>query len=167
MPRVALPLLFASFALTAATSLGCATYRQDLDRARHHYEDNQYEAALALFRVLEPDLDSLSPAEQTQYAYLRGMTDYRLASIAQPGSNVKDPKQDFRNNARHWLSVAAAIEKQSPGGMADEEKQRLTDAMTDLNHDVYGGADTAEEASTATPATKPKKPPAEKPEPTP
>ena len=48
-----------ALALAAATSIGCATYSQDLERAKTHYEANQYEAALALFRVLELDFDSL------------------------------------------------------------------------------------------------------------
>jgi hypothetical protein len=125
----------------ALASSSCATYRQDLERAKTHYEGNQYEAALALFRVLEPDMDSFSDAERTQYAYLRGMTDYRLASLANAGTNVADPKKGFRDNARHWLSIASAIDKKTPGGITEDEKLRLTEAMTDLNHDVYGGAD--------------------------
>jgi hypothetical protein len=136
--------LAATFALALPlASAGCATYRQDLERAKTHYEANEYEKALALFRVLEPDMDSLSEAEKAQFAYFRGMTDYRLASLANPGSGMTNPKQDFRSNARHWLGVASAIEKQSQGGLSGDEKQRLADAMIDLNKDVYGGADAA------------------------
>jgi hypothetical protein len=136
--------LAATFALALPlASTGCATYRQDLERAKTHYEANEYEKALALFRVLEPDMDSLSEAEKTQFAYFRGMTDYRLAGLANPGSGVSNPKQDFRSNARHWLGVASAIEKQSQGGLSGDEKQRLEGAMIDLNKDVYGGADSA------------------------
>lgn len=125
---------------------GCATYRQDLERAQKHYNENQYEKALALFRVLEADIDSLSDAEQAQYAYLRGMTDYRLAGLAlaaQVPGGVSDPRKGFRDNARHWLAVAAAIEKQTPGGLAPDERKRLEDALTDLNKDVYGGIEGA------------------------
>jgi hypothetical protein len=133
----------------AACAFGCATYRQDLDRARKHYDDNQYEKALALFRVLEPDIDSLSDPEQAQYAYLRGMTDYRLASqqVAAnvSGGGVVDPRRAFRDNARHWLAVAAATEKNTPGGLTADEKKRLDDALTDLNKDVYGGAEATED----------------------
>ncbi len=143
--------LAAAFALALPlASAGCATYRQDLDRARTHYDANEYEKALALFRVLEPDMDSFSDAEKAQYAYLRGMTDYRLAGLANPGSGVNNPKQDFRSNARHWLGVSSAIEKQSQGGLSAEEKTRLVEVMTDLNKDVFGGADT-----TADDAAKP------------
>ncbi len=134
--------LAAAFALAfPLASAGCATYRQDLDRAKTHYEANEYEKALALFRVLEPDMDSFSDGEKAQYAYLRGMTDYRLADLANPGSGVNDPKKDFRSNARHWLGVSSAIEKQTQGGLSNDEKARLAEVMTNLNKDVYGGAD--------------------------
>ena len=131
-------LLWLALAFSAAS---CVTYTQDLDRAKAHYEQNQYEAALAIFRVLEPDVDSLNTAEQAKYAYLRGMTDYRLSSLSASGSHVSDPKRAFRDNARHWLGVASAIEKETPGGLTEDEKKRLGDTLTDLNHDVYGGAD--------------------------
>src|SRR5689334_1676372 len=92
------PLLAAALALAwTLSSAGCATYRQDLERAKAHYDANEYEKGLALFRVLEPDLDSFSDAEKTQYAYLRGMTDYRLAGLAAAGSGMADPKRDFRD----------------------------------------------------------------------
>lgn len=138
MRRHALGLL--SSLLLALAATGCATYRSDLDRARAHYDHNEFDAALALFRVLEPDLDSFSSSEHAQYAYSRGMTDYRLAASANAGSAVSDPKAGFRSNARHWLAVARAIEKETPGGLNDDEKKRLDEALTDLNQDVYGGA---------------------------
>ena len=70
---------------------GCATYREDLNRGQRLYEENEYERALSIWRVLEEDRDSLSLQDQARYAYLRGMTDYRLG---------------FRPDARHWLAVA-------------------------------------------------------------
>ena len=136
--------LAGSAALLSAT--GCATYRQDLDRARGHYDKNEYEPALALFRVLEHDVDSFSPAEYAQYSYSRGMTDYRLSALATAGNAASDPKQAFRSHARHWLAVARAVEKESQGGLTADEKQRLEDALNDLNRDVYGGGDTAADA---------------------
>ena len=48
--------------LGLALATGCATYKQDLERAQGHYDANRYENALALFRVLEADIDSLEPA---------------------------------------------------------------------------------------------------------
>jgi hypothetical protein len=126
-----------------ASALGCVTYTQDLDRAKAHYEQNQFEAALAVFRVLEVDLDSFDAAQQAKYSYLRGMTDYRLSSLTPAGSNVSDPKRAFRSNARHWLGVASAIEKETPGGLTDDEKNRLNETLADLNRDVFGGAEVA------------------------
>jgi hypothetical protein len=141
-------LLVSTALLLALGAAGCATYRSDLDRARAHYDKNEYEQALALFRVLEPDIDSFSPAEQAQYAYARGMTDYRLAALVPPGPSVSDPKQGFRSNARHWLAVSRAIEKETPGGLNDDEKHRLEEALLDLNKDVFGGSDSGADAAT-------------------
>jgi len=153
------PYLLPMLVLLGFGAVTCATYKQDLDRARKHYEDNQvdqarknyeenqYEKALALLRVLEYDTDSFSPGEQAQYAYLRGMTDYRLSQSPrlsqqpQQGSSVADPRKDYRSNSRHWLGVAAAVEKVTPGGLTPDEKTRMGDALTDLNKDVYGGSD--------------------------
>ncbi len=156
------------FALVAAASIsvsvtapGCATYTQDLERAQRHYDSNQFEKALALCRVLEDDLDSLSAADNAKYAYLRGMTDYRLASVAQQGTNVADPRRAFRDNSRHWLALASAIDQKTPGGISPEQKQRLTEALDDLNKDVYGGAgDPGPAASAAASAGAPPAPPA-------
>ncbi|MDI3282893.1 hypothetical protein [Polyangium sp. 15x6] len=154
MPRLASLVSTASaLALLGSVLLGCATYRQDLERAQKHYEENQYEKALALFRVLEPDIDSLSDAEQAKYAYLRGMTDYRLAGLslaANVPGGVADPKRGYRDNARHWLAVAAATEKNTPGGLTADEKKRLEDALSDLNKDVYGGVESVEDKAEGT-----------------
>lgn len=156
--------LVSTLSLCAIGAVACATYKQDLDRSRAHYDgtsvdaarkeydENQYEKALALLRVLEHDIDSYSPGEQAQYAYLRGMTGYRLSqssrltSSGQEGSSVANPKLMYRMNARHWLGVAAATEKNTPGGLTPEEKTRLTEVMVDLNKDVYGGAENLEDA---------------------
>jgi hypothetical protein len=114
------------YALLAIAALGCTTYREDLNRGQRLYEENQYEHALAIWRVLEPDVDSLTQNDQARYAYLRGMTDYRLG---------------FRPYARHWLGLARAIDKAYPGGLNDEWRDRLDKSLVDLNHDVYGGAE--------------------------
>lgn len=105
---------------------GCATYREDLYRGQRLYEQNQYERALAIWRMLEPDTDSLTAGDQARYAYLRGMTDYRLG---------------FRADSRYWLGIAKATEKQHPGGLTSEWQQRLDESLEDLNKDVYGNAD--------------------------
>ncbi|MEO8904361.1 MAG: hypothetical protein ABI488_18505 [Polyangiaceae bacterium] len=117
--------------LLLASSLGlamtaCATYSEDLNRGQRMYEENQYENALAIWRVLDPDSDSLTVNDQARYAYLRGMTDYRLS---------------FRADSRHWLAIAKATENAHPGGLSAEWKERMEASLTDLNQDVYGGGE--------------------------
>src|SRR5258706_4806241 len=113
-----------AFALVLACA-GCATYREDLYRGQRLYEENQYERALALWRVLESDTDSLSFNEQSRYAYLRGMTDYRLG---------------FRADSRHWLAIAKAIEQEHNRGLNPEGKPRLHESVEDLDKDEYAGS---------------------------
>ncbi|HEY4105188.1 MAG TPA: hypothetical protein VGM44_14920, partial [Polyangiaceae bacterium] len=115
--------LLVSIALGA---MGCATYSEDLNRGQRMYEENKYENALSLWRVLEPDMDSLSLNDQARYAYLRGMTDFRLG---------------YRADSRHWLAVAKATEQEHAGGLSVEWKERLEQSLTDLNQDVYGGGE--------------------------
>ena len=110
--------------MIALCPVACATYREDLNRGQRMYEENQYEHALALWRGLEDDADSLSGTDQARYAYLRGMTDYRLG---------------FRADARHWLAIAKATDASHPGGMSGEWKGRMEQSLTDLNQEVYGG----------------------------
>ena len=143
--RTALSLL-----LALSLSLGmsaCATYREDLNRGQRMYEENQYENALAIWRGLEEDSDSLSVNDQARYAYLRGMTDYRLS---------------FRADSRHWLAIAKATEAAHPGGLSGEWKERMETSLTDLNQDVYGGGErfdtsnsSAVEHTTAAPSDTP------------
>lgn len=115
-----------AWALLSVGVAGCATYRDDLNRAQRLYEENKWANALAIWRVLEPDLESLSSNDQARYAYLRGMTDYRLK---------------FRADARHWLAIAKATEQEHPGGLSEEWKRRLEETLDDLNQDVYGGGE--------------------------
>src|ERR1700742_2937273 len=118
------------FVLLALFVVGCTTYREDLNRGQRLYEQNQYEHALAIWRVLETDTDSLGANDQTRYAYLRCMTDYRLG---------------FRPYARHWLGLARALDKEHPGGLNQDWRDRLDKSLADLNKDVYGGAEHFEE----------------------
>ena len=130
-------LLVLCLALSVAA---CATYREDLNRGQRLYEENEYEHALAIFRVLETDMDSLELSDQARYAYLRGMTGYRLG---------------FRPDARHWLAVAKAIEQAHPGGLSPPWKQRLDEALNELNQEVYGGGERLDQSrSSATETSK-------------
>ncbi|MEI9937484.1 MAG: hypothetical protein WDO69_09700 [Pseudomonadota bacterium] len=112
--------------MLALCPLACATYREDLIRGQRMYEENQYEHALALWRILEDDTDSLSATDQTRYAYLRGMTDYRLG---------------FRADSRHWLAIAKVSNQAHAGGLNAAWQERLEESLTDLNQDVYGAAE--------------------------
>lgn len=117
---------FACAVLTAGLlsgAVGCTTYRDHVNRGQRYYDENEYEKALALWRALEPDMDSLSDQERARYCYLRGMTDYRLG---------------YRSHARHWLAVAKAIEKKYPGGLEEDWRHRADEAIEDLNKDVFG-----------------------------
>jgi len=128
--------LFALFLLLVG---GCSTYREQLNRGQRLYDENEYERALAIWRDLELDMDSLSDNDQARYAYLRGMSDYRLG---------------FRPDARHWLAIAKAIDMAHPGGLSGDWKGRVEEALNDLNREVYGGAEAVSE-STAVEHTKP------------
>lgn len=101
----------------------CTTYRDNLSRAERLYQENKFEDSLALCRLMERDMDALSRSEQARYAFLRGMTDYRLG---------------YRTDARHWLAVANAIHEQEAGGL-DADAQATTERTLDeLNREVYG-----------------------------
>ena len=130
--------VFTALALALLLS-GCSTYRDHLNRGQRLYDENEYEHALALWRSLEPDMDSLSFNDQARYAYLRGMTDFRLG---------------FRPDARHWLAVAKAIEQDHPGGLSAEWKARTEESLNDLNKEVYGGAEALDSESTAVEHTR-------------
>jgi hypothetical protein len=114
--------------LIGSLALGCMTYAEDLNRAQRHFEGSEYERALAIFRVLEKDVDSLSATDRTRYAYLRGMTDYRMS---------------YRSDARHWLALSRALDQATPGGLQEPWKERMQEALKDLNNDVYGGHEPA------------------------
>jgi hypothetical protein len=102
--------------------VGCATYRDDLARGQHYYDLSQYDNALSMWRLLENDWDSLDPAEQSRYAYLRGMTDYRMG---------------YRADARHWLSIAKAISEKHPGGLDAAALAQTEKLLTELNNAQY------------------------------
>ncbi len=124
-------------------ALGCSTYRDDLNRGQRLYLDAQYDHALAIWRVLETDFDSLTYSEQARYAYLRGMTAFRLG---------------YRADARHWLAVSHAIDDQHRGGLSSEASGQLQTTLDELNAEVWGTSAAASAApaasTTAPPATE-------------
>jgi hypothetical protein len=63
------------------------------------------------------------------------MTDYRLASDT----------YKVRPDARYWLGLAQAGEEETHGALTDDQKARVKEALDDLSHDVYGGADATDD----------------------
>jgi hypothetical protein len=102
----------------------CATYDEALTRGQHAFEQSEHERALAIFRALEPDTNRLSVVGQAHYAYLRGMTDYRIG---------------YRTDARHWLAIASSIDQQTPGSLPPEWEKRIGESLKELNEEVYSG----------------------------
>ncbi len=105
--------------------LGCATHREDLNRGQVLFEDDRYEASLAVWRALEADQDEFEVTDRARYFYLRGMTDYRLG---------------YRTEARHWLALARALEAGSPGSLQKDWLSRMNSALAELNAEVWGTA---------------------------
>ncbi len=128
------PLLLVSW--IALASLGCATYSEELSRGQQHFKANDYEHALGVLRMLEPDVDSLSPTDHARYAYLRGMADYRMS---------------LRGDARHWLGLARALDKVAPGGLETGWKERMDEALRDLDQEAFGGLDGRNPAAAVAP----------------
>jgi hypothetical protein len=130
--------------VTVLGGFGCATYLDDLNRAERHYQSNQHEQALALFRALEADMDSLSPADRARYAYLRGINDYRLSghkedtSTTTAAASTSNVDKTYRAHARYWLGIARSLERQTPGSLRAEWKNNVDEALRDLNQDVFG-----------------------------
>jgi hypothetical protein len=130
MRRLIAPLLLLACSFGVAS---CVTYTEELNRGQRHFQANEYERALAIWRILETDIDSLSMTERTRYAYLRGMTDYRMS---------------MRADARHWLSIARSYEQETPGGIEESWRERMKEALKDLDNDVYGGGENVRDGGT-------------------
>jgi hypothetical protein len=109
--------LASAFAVSA-----CATYEEDLARSQRAFDASEHERALAILRALEADTGRLSTSDQAHYAYLRGMTDYRIG---------------YKVDARHWLGVAAAIEQRTPGSIPPDSVTRMSEALKEMNEAVY------------------------------
>lgn len=108
--------------VVALFCVGCTTYRDALVRSQDAFAKNEYEQSLGLLRALEPDVGHLTAAEQAQYAYLRGMTDFRIG---------------HRSDARHWLALARAQDDASPGTLPADWRSRMNEALSELDAVVY------------------------------
>jgi hypothetical protein len=126
-------------ALALAAS-ACSTYSDDLARSQHAFEENQHETALAIQRMLELDTSHLDTTEQAHYAYLRGMTDFRIG---------------YKADARHWLAVAKAMDEKTPGIIPPDWRTRLDQSLAELDAQVWTAG---MESLSSTPASDKKHP---------
>lgn len=130
-PSTRLRINFAALVLGLAGLLsGCATATQDLERARKHYQNLEYPRALALLRVLGDDEDALSPQERVQYAFLRGMTDLKVAESL-PLSHPD--RGSFRACGRDWLVSALEQGARTEGSLLEEQGVRARKALAALS----------------------------------
>lgn len=109
--------------------IGCATYSQDLERARRHYQELEFPQSLAVLRLLGEDFDALSAAERVQFAYLRGMTDFRLAETVPATGSMRT---DLRACARDWLDETLTLERRAPGSLSVDQSTRVRIALAQL-----------------------------------
>jgi hypothetical protein len=131
-------LAFAFLALLAAVP-ACTTYRDDLARSERAFEENRHEEALAILRMLEPDTSELSAADQARYAYVRGMTDFRIG---------------YKADARHWLAVAKAMDEKTPGVVPSDWRTRLDSSLAELDSQVWtSGMESLSNANAKAPRT--------------
>lgn len=114
---------------TLAGLLGCATFTQDLERARRHYQSLEFDDALAVLRLLGEDEGALSPSEQVQYAFLRGMTDVRLADTIKKGH---PDREKLRACGRDWLEESLRREKSAVGSLSADQVERARDTLGTL-----------------------------------
>jgi hypothetical protein len=114
--------LVVTLGISALSTLGCATYHDELIRGQNTLEQNQHEKALAIFRRLENEQSHFDATELARYAYLRGMTDYRMG---------------YRADARHWLAVAQSIESQNKDALPANFKAKLEPTLAELDTQVY------------------------------
>lgn len=120
LASVAMAKFWSGVALVVA--FGCTTHAGHLHRGQRLYQQDDYESALAIWRVLERDMGALSAQNQARYAYLRGMTGYQLG---------------FKQDARHWLALAATMEGERPESLSARWRDRVATVLDELNRDVY------------------------------
>ena len=110
------------FVVLTLTAAGCSTYRDDLGRAHRHYEEHRYLQALAVLRVLGDDVGALTAGERVRFAYLRGMTGYRLSE--QVSGPDLPARPALRSCARLYLTRATT----SPDTRAELNAEEITRA---------------------------------------
>lgn len=110
---------------------GCVTYSRDLEHATRHYETHEFAKALAVLRLLGEDEDALSDVERVRYAYIRGMTDLRLAALVPASEPAK--RETLRACARDWLDRAVRDAKTtSSPALSAEESARARASLAEV-----------------------------------
>lgn len=117
--------LLLGIALAAA---GCTTYHDQLTRGGHAFEQSDHDRAIAILRDIEPDFQRLTPTDQADYAYLRGMSDYQVG---------------YKADARHWLAVARGVDEATPGALAPDRKAKVISTLNELNAIVFNDGNIA------------------------
>lgn len=112
-----------SFAFSSSVVLAaCATPHETLRIAEASFTRNDYARTLAILRTVDPS--RLDPPGQATYAYLRGMTDYRLG---------------LAEDARHWLALALALQDRgvthASAHLSSDWEARTRDALERLATD--------------------------------
>lgn len=124
VPRV----LLVGLALAGAA---CGGPSADLLRARQAYDQGDLYRTLALLRLVGDDEASLTPEGRAQHAYLRGMTDHRIAATLPEGR--AEERRIFRGCARRWLERARTLTPASaPGVLAADQLAQLTQTLNEL-----------------------------------
>jgi len=116
-------LLVAWLSCVVLALVACSNYADMLRRGQAYYERNEYERALAVWRHLDADRDSLTPEGRVRYYYLRGMTAFRLGYPA---------------DARYWLGLAQASRGSSQTALNEDEGRRLDETLAGLSKKVFG-----------------------------
>jgi len=111
------PMHRAAAAVLLATLAACTTFSDDLRRAERLYDDARYEDALEWLSVLDDERIDGSTRDRLRFSYLRGMTAYRL---------------DARDDALHYLSVAAVLAKRDPEGLPSNRRAVLERTLEEL-----------------------------------
>ena len=79
---------------------------------------------MEILAILEAEQAALSDVDRARYAYLRGMTEFRLRHSA---------------DARHWLALALAFDQLYPGTLQEAWQNRASAALEELNASVFEG----------------------------
>ena len=112
-------------------TVGCVTYSRDLEHATKHYEMHEFAKALAVLRVLGEDEDALSDVERVRYAYIRGMTDLRLAALVPASEPAK--RESLRACARDWLDRALQRAETPSTALSADEMKRARASRTEVD----------------------------------